>query len=101
MFVGCRYGWSALHYACTEGNKEVVEFLKQAGIDLLLRDKDGTTGAFRAQVQQTSAPEIDTKRAPEQSPESDGKYPYLPKTNHLLNVRRRRFTFASLSGKTC
>ena len=46
-----RYGWSALHYACTEGHKDVVEYLKASGIDIYLRDKDGTTGAFRAQVQ--------------------------------------------------
>lgn len=47
----CRYGWTALHYAGTEGNLPVIEYLvREGGADVSARDKDGTTAAFRAQA---------------------------------------------------
>lgn len=46
----CRYGWTALHYASTEGNLPVIEYLVRGGADVGARDKDGTTAAFRAQA---------------------------------------------------
>ncbi len=48
--LGYRYGWSALHYACSEGDMDVVRALVALGVDVRLRDKDGTSAAFRAEI---------------------------------------------------
>ena len=48
LFCVSRYGWTALHYASTEGNFSIVEYLIGRGANVAARDKDGTTAAFRA-----------------------------------------------------
>jgi len=45
-----RYGWTALHYASTEGQYNVVKLLIDSGINKTTRDQDGTSAAFRAQI---------------------------------------------------
>ena len=45
-----RYGWTALHYASTEGKLETVKVLLAAGLEVIARDQDGTTAAFRADI---------------------------------------------------
>lgn len=45
-----RYGWTALHYASTEGKLKVAKILVDAGMDINVRDQDGTTATFRAQI---------------------------------------------------
>lgn len=45
-----KYGWSALHYASSEGHLEAAEALVECGINPNLRDKDGTSAAFRADI---------------------------------------------------
>ena len=42
------YGWTALHYASIEGNLELIKQLVQHGVDVAVRDKDGTCAALRA-----------------------------------------------------
>ena len=42
------YGWTALHYASIEGNLELIKLLVQHGVDVAVRDKDGTCAALRA-----------------------------------------------------
>ena len=44
------YGWTAVHYASTEGHLDVLKVLVAGGADVNLRDKDGTAAAFRANV---------------------------------------------------
>ncbi|ELU00410.1 hypothetical protein CAPTEDRAFT_99484 [Capitella teleta] len=44
------YGWTAVHYAATEGHLDVLHVLVAGGADVTLRDKDGTAAAFRANV---------------------------------------------------
>jgi len=46
--TGCRYGWTALHYAGVEGQFGAVEHLLAAGADVRARDHDGATAAYRA-----------------------------------------------------
>ena len=47
----CRYLWGPLHYASTSGQLAVVDFLLTRCLEAInLRDKDGTTAAYRAKV---------------------------------------------------
>ena len=48
--LSCRYGWTSLHYAATQGHLAAVQILVSVGIDMSARDHDGTTAAFRAQI---------------------------------------------------
>ena len=45
-----RYGWTTLHYASTEGHLPIVKLLVELHVSVNERDQDGTTAAYRAQV---------------------------------------------------
>ena len=51
MLLLFSYGWSPLHYAASGGDIDVVQMLLDEKCDLTLRDKDGTTAAFRAKTE--------------------------------------------------